>query len=495
MIVETDLNGALRKELRAFVAKAFLEEHGHQLGDQPYIDYICSELSKIRRGKERLFLINLPPQHLKTFCAICLIAWYLGHNPHHRVLVIGYSGEHAATISRQVRGIIRSPWYREAFPTRISQWRSSASDFQTKQGGSVYAVSANGSVTGRPADLIVYDDPIQIGDYNNLPLMEKVNSGFDSVIMSRLSNPAKGCVVIVAHRLHEDDISGHVLKEGGYHHICLPLIAPRKKRYDLGHDTWIRRKGELLRPDQYSEKVIARVRKLVTPDFETLYQQNPGGGSSAKVKREYFPVLDLDRMPELPIVLSIDPGFSARSDRSYSVIQLWSPFSGGEHHLRDQFRVHCGLDDLWAALKHFARRTPSAILIENTANGPALIHKAKRFGRLNVIPVSPDGRSKVERLKRHIHIIRDRHIILPLGAEWVEGYLDEISEFPTGPFDDQVDATTQYLDFMAKNPSLSMPPERGVGFASTYSRGTLYCRQPNTLVPGGVWGKGRTWWG
>ena len=67
MIAETDLNGALRKELRAFVAKAFLEEHGHQLGDQPYIDYICSELSKIRRGKQRLFLINLPPQHLKTF--------------------------------------------------------------------------------------------------------------------------------------------------------------------------------------------------------------------------------------------------------------------------------------------------------------------------------------------------------------------------------------------------------------------------------------------
>ena len=99
MIVETDLNGALRKELRAFLAKAFLEEHGHQLGDQPYIDYICFELSKIRRGKERLFLINLPPQHLKTFCVTCLIAWYLGHNPHHRVLVIGYS--EAGSMPRQ----------------------------------------------------------------------------------------------------------------------------------------------------------------------------------------------------------------------------------------------------------------------------------------------------------------------------------------------------------------------------------------------------------
>ena len=125
----------------------------------------------------------------------------------------------------------------------------------------------------------------------------------------------------------------------------------------------------------------------------------------------------------------------------------------------------------------------------------SLIHRAKRFGRLNVIPVTPDGRSKVERLKRHIHVIRDRHIILPLGAEWVEGYLDEILEFPTGPFDDQVDATTQYLDFMAKTPSLSMPPARGMVFATTHTRGPLYwaSRQPNMLVPGGAWGKGRNW--
>ena len=49
MTVETKLNFALRKDLRAFVAKAFLEEHGHQLGDQRYIDYICFEDSQ-RKG-------------------------------------------------------------------------------------------------------------------------------------------------------------------------------------------------------------------------------------------------------------------------------------------------------------------------------------------------------------------------------------------------------------------------------------------------------------
>jgi hypothetical protein len=67
----------------------------------------------------------------------------------------------------------------------------------------------------------------------------------------------------------------------------------------------------------------------------------------------------------------------------------------------------------------------------------------------------------------------------------------------SGPYDDQVDATTQYLDFMAKNPALSVPPKRGMAFATTYTRGPLYwsSQQSNILVPGGVWGKGKTWWG
>ena len=104
--------------------------------------------------------------------------------------------------------------------------------------------------------------------------------------MSRLSNPAKGCVVIVAHRLNENDISGHVLKQGEFRHICLPAVAPRKKRFKLDDQTWLRRKGDPLRPDQYPKKVIARLRKSVlVPDFETLYQQVLQGGAASALNR------------------------------------------------------------------------------------------------------------------------------------------------------------------------------------------------------------------
>ena len=89
----------------------------------------------------------------------------------------------------------------------------------------------------------------------------------------------------------------------------------------------------------------------------------------------------------------------------------------------------------------------SAILIENTANGPALIERAKRFGRYNVIAIVPSGLSKIERLRRHIRVILDGHVHLRHGGDWVSEYIEEMSEFPSGLFDDQVDATTQYLEY------------------------------------------------
>jgi predicted phage terminase large subunit-like protein len=297
----------------------------------------------------------------------------------------------------------------------------------------------------------------------------KVNRQFDSLIMSRLSNPAKGRVVIVAHRLHQNDISGHVLEYGGFAHICLPAIAPRKKRFDMDERVWVRRKGEPLRPDQYTKKVVARLRKSVrVPDFEMLYQQNPQASLSVRLMNDDFILRDCRHMPELPIVLSVDPGAGAFSDRSYSVIQLWLPLSDGNHLLWDEFRERCGFNQLWNAFKHLARRTPSAILIENTASGPALIDRAQGNSRYNVIPVTASRCSKEERLRRHIPLIRKHPIQLRLGGDWVEDYLAEMSEFPCSQFTDQVDATSMYLDFITKNPDLSASA-RG-GFIAGHNR-------------------------
>jgi hypothetical protein len=56
-------------------------------------------------------------------------------------------------------------------------------------------------------------------------------------------------------------------------------------------------------------------------------------------------------------------------------------------------------------------------------------------------------------------VIQSGRIRLLQDARWREAYACEFEQFPHGPFDDQVDATTLFLDSMLKSPTLRKPRE------------------------------------
>ncbi len=66
--------------------------------------------------------------------------------------------------------------------------------------------------------------------------------------------------------------------------------------------------------------------------------------------------------------------------------------------------------------------------------------------------------NKVERLRKHRRIIRDRLVQLPHDALWREDFLQEATLFPYSPFDDQVDALSQYLAWITANPNPQKRP-------------------------------------
>ena len=125
--------------------------------------------------------------------------------------------------------------------------------------------SVDGSFIGRGATVIIFDDPLDMDDADNAEKRDKVNRKFDTAILSRLNNAKEGRVIINAHRLHEDDLSGHVLKDGGWDHLVLPFQAPRNQAYPYEGRVWHRKKGELLRPDAFSNAEVARVKSTIKP--------------------------------------------------------------------------------------------------------------------------------------------------------------------------------------------------------------------------------------
>lgn len=438
-----------------FAFLAFSELHGgNKLERVPYLDFLAGRLQDFSacRGPKRL-TISLPPRHLKTYlCSKALSAWILAHDPSAKIMILSYSEKLARDIAYETREILRSAWFRTLFKqTRLQKDRSSALDFATTAGGGVYAASIGGSITGRGADFIVVDDALEIKEYANDIKREQVNAIFDSEITSRLNNPRQGRILVVAHRLHEDDLIGHVLMHGGWDKIALPFIATRKRSFKLSDGgVWVRNRGELLLPF-YTTGDVKRLRKTEThPSFEMLYQQNPTASQRLKVHREYFQICSgFDR--NLPTILSVDPGQKPGSANSFSCAQVWA-YGDKQHTLCDLFRGQVGFEQLRKECNKLIRRhLPTVMLVEDTGLGPALIDVLRSRNDLLVIPITP-RESKIDRLRTHAGFIRAGGIVLRQD-EWTNDYIEEMTAFPDCEFDDQVDATAQYLTWARSNPA------------------------------------------
>ena len=104
-----------------------------------------------------------------------------------------------------------SGWYRRVFSTRLSPERQAASEFETTAQGCRLATSVGGVLTGRGADLIIIDDPLKPEEALSQTLRRAANEWFDHTLYSRLNDKENGAIILIMHRLHEDDLVGHVL--------------------------------------------------------------------------------------------------------------------------------------------------------------------------------------------------------------------------------------------------------------------------------------------
>jgi predicted phage terminase large subunit-like protein len=96
--------------------------------------------------------------------------------------------------------------------------------------------------------------------------------------------------------------------------------------------------------------------------------------------------------------------------------------------------------------------SPQSIVIEDRASGTQLIQDLIGDGLSHVARFSPDG-DKIMRLHAQSAVIENGFVFVPEEAPWLADYLAELTAFPAGRHDDQVDSTAQVLAWARRRPS------------------------------------------
>ena len=225
--------------------------------------------------------------------SVAYVAWLLGHDLTRRVIVVSYSNEFAAELHRQFRMVIDAPWYRALFPG-MRPAKDFGTELVTTAGGSRFATSVGGALTGRGADLIVVDDPLKAEEAMSEPARKRVIDWYAGTLVSRLNDKAIRPIVVVMQRLHENDLAGHLLDQGGWEHLDLPAIAVDDSVIPLCHgDPMIRRIGDILHPARESKDTLDRVKAEIGGlMFSAQYQQRPVPVEGNLIRRGWFRFYD-----------------------------------------------------------------------------------------------------------------------------------------------------------------------------------------------------------
>lgn len=453
LLADLDRELASRR-LQEFVRQAWsVVEPGTPFVPGWHLDAICEHLEAISRGEIKNLLITIPPRHMKSLAvSVFWPCWEWIRNPQRRWLYTSYAEGLSIRDSLRCRRLIQSPWYQTCFGDRFALTgdQNEKHRFETNKGGCRIASSVGGSNTGEGGDRIICDDPHNVQEAESSVIRQSACDWWDRVMSTRLNDPKTGAKVIIMQRVHEADLAGHVLEQGGYEHLCLPA------EYDGGHRItgigWEdprKEPGELLWPAQFGATQLAEL-KLRLGSYATAaqLQQRPSPADGGILKRSWWHYYE--ERPDLngcdEILQSWDLAFKDSNNGSYVVGQVWGRW-GPQMVLLDQVRARMSFPETLAAFRDLTARWPmaGAKLVEDKANGPALIATLKQEIP-GIVAIQPDG-TKEARAHSVSPWIESGDVVLPHPslAPWIEDFVEECSVFPKGAHDDQVDCCTQAL--------------------------------------------------
>lgn len=449
----------------------------------------------------RKLLITMPPRHAKSFYGtINFPAYCMMRDPTREIMVAGYNSELAATFGRQTREIVTNPANLKSFPKFKLSQESRAVDFwKTVEGGAYYAVGMGGTTTGRGANILIVDDPYKTREEADSTVKRnKIWDFYTASLLTRMQPHRNGKppILIVTHtRWNPDDIGARIMesdefKRGEWFHLNYPAIRTIEsgveiKRSDLPKDDpryipariivngkyvnitssymnksdkYVSCEREVaLWPERFPLKELKKIRERIGDrEFEALYQQNPYVLGGNIIKTSWFKRYTPETCPTEfhAIVIGLDTAFKTKSWNDFSVITVAGITELGDIYILKVYREKLEYPDLKRKLVNinsvWRGRGLRGWYVEDAASGQSLIQDMRHGSSLTILPWKPGTNDKTNRCTSITPIIEGGRVFIPEEADWLDDWETELSQFPSGKHDDQVDSLVIVIDVASK---------------------------------------------
>lgn len=458
-----------RRSLAEFTKQAWqVIEPGVELQWNWHLDCICEHVQALLEGKlgKQNLIINICPGSMKsTVINVAAPAWQWLEKP-------GWSGIYASAndsvCSRDAdkwKQIVESEWYKQTFRPKFWLRRGQDTKWFSKNNrqGFRMAVTTGGRIMGDRADGLFVDDPNDPDDFSDVGF-KRVNNWFTQRFWRRLKSMEAGTRCIIMQRLGKLDLTEFVkdLLGSDVEVLDIPLLWDEKKRKttSIGWTDPRTKDGECMFPQRYPPKVVEQEKLVLgTRGFAAQYQQEGAAMEGNIFRRGFVRFINPKMIPVKEVVqkiLSVDTATKDGEENDYSVLLEGWEFDRGvlvRNVLREKMR--------YPALKEAVRLRgvfvkPAALLIEDKQTGQGVIQELQQYTSLPVVPIQV-SKDKVARAWPLVPYWEANRIFLPMDDNgepepWVEEFLSEVYDFPSGTHDDQVDALTQLLNYVVLAP-------------------------------------------
>ena len=443
--------GVILQSLTAFTREAWpLVEPYVEYRTNWHIEALAGALERVTAGETKRLVVNISPGSMKSLLiSVMWPCWEWARQPHLRYLCASHSDALAIRDNLKVRDIITSDWYRERFPLELADYQREKTRFSTTAGGQRIGTGVGGVATGEHPDRVIIDDPHKEAEARSDVERERALRWFDRTIATRgLIRDVR--VVVIMQRLHERDLSGHLLARGGWEHICLPMRFESDRADPIDPRT---EEGELMWPEMFPDAVVGQLETDLGP-YGTAgqLQQRPAPEGAGLFQREWFEIVDA-----IPAEAQRCRGWDTAATPGGGdwTVGVKIAQNNGHYFIEDVRRGQlsaAAVDSLIAQTTALdGKRCKQREEQEPGSSGKAVIAARSRalagydYGGVTTTgaKVVRAGPLRAQAQAGNVKILR---------APWTDAYLAELEAFPVGVHDDQIDASSCAFNELTSGP-------------------------------------------